>query len=295
MGDSPVPQFHFAKVTLSRTAMEYRTSLNETSDYPVSQPDANVVLVYLDSYCTTQGNSRLFWDLANTTVLDYDMDYSYVTCFNKGVDKYFDMEKEFGVGERCVRDCQAKLRNKTVTATRLYVAALAVYLLVLLANILLWLPVAAAWAKNLWVMGTRFILTVVGLILVGVARDCLKLHRPLHSGLRRCFDGGNFQVHSAGSGLVACAWVAILLGAGLVALQLVMACNTDGRKRVVRPRRQRQRQRRRRGRWNGASETGGGSTAYGGASDGYGGHGGDGGGCGDGGGGGGDGGGGGGD
>lgn len=279
-GPNSVPQFHYAQIWLSRAAVDTRADINDTL-HPVTDPLANVFVLYLDSVCTTTANPYEFARLSNRTIVpDYDVDYYHnLTCSTKSLGTFFNFESEFALDHSCVESYQAKVRSRTKTSVRLYLAASVIYCLLLVYHALLWLPLAKAWVKSRLVRLLQIVLAGVGLVLVGVARQALDLHVPLSTGLRRCFTNtnntvgqsqGSLEVKQSGVALTVCGWALILLGVLLIVAQLFMLCYTDGRKQI--PRHERRRYNRRGGDGGG----GGGGGSYGG--DGGGGCGGDGGG-----------------
>lgn len=235
-GNSPVPDFYYGKIMLSRMAVEARTNVSELL-HPVNQTDANVILLYLDSYCTTQGNPDLFPKLANRTVLDYDVNYSNMTCYSRSLlNGYFDMQHEFGLDDYCAKDDQEHLKKKTSTTVKLYLASLVIYLVLLIYHILLWLPVSVKWAANKYTHWAQFLLMLSALIVNGIAAgQAVTLRRSVLQTLRMCFNRGNFRVKNAGTGLLVVVWVLVGLGVAMILAFWLMMCLTDGRKAVPRP------------------------------------------------------------
>lgn len=226
-----VPRFEFANIQLSDLAIQARQDISP----PVSQPDARVFLLYLNSYCTASYQSDDYiYNIADNNnnsrnVSDtLRIDYSSLTCYNHSLAFAFNYQAQFGINHTCVRRCQEKLTRTTHRLNNQYLASLVFLFLLLFWNFGIF--IANTEKPRRWYRLISLLLSIPTFaMLVNSLSGIVSLHKPVKNGFFHCFEPyvrvnkGQLALNIVTVGLVVISLVILILSV------MMAAFSEDGR------------------------------------------------------------------
>lgn len=216
-------QLYYAKLVLGPSMVQARQ--DEMAN--ATAPDANVVLFYLNSVCTTYSE---YSSGSNTSVVD--IDFTKLTCHGRRFASLVDLTGEFGLGQSCVKDHQAQFNVNILVTAVVYTIAMILFGILWLWNVLRWFPRSNKWVNCDCALFFLLVPLAGGVITLcsGSVMLTSNLKDTIAASFSDCAETG-VAVTGPLNKLKQITYAAAALSAVLFPVLVVMGFVTDGRKR----------------------------------------------------------------